>query len=935
MRNRLGLAVLVACTLTPAVPAAEIVWETARFRAVLGEDAVWRNLVDRRTGRDYAAADKPVSLAAVRIGGQWHVARRAALTGRELTLGFSGCDTQCTYAVDVQPDWIAWRLDRLAGARPTELMVARLGVTLTEHIGAILNGAWNEQFAVCLRGINLQTHGSAAGSGAYAELTATSQDEPGPRLEGSGVALLAGTPAEVRTALRRLAAAYDLPRNEADGGMSRDLPWARQSYWFLGFGESEADQVIDYCRRTGFRQVMLSSGAWCAQVGHYTINTSRYPDGLESLRRTVARLHAAGILVGLHTFASKISKTDSYVTPVPDRGFCVDRTAVLARAVDASVTELPTKTDLSQWPGSPVAKQKVWEGGVRKHQEVILDDEIIGYQAIGPEGKWDTFLGCQRGAWKTRPAAHAADAVGRHYAVDGCINGYIVDLDGPLFEETSSRLAQIFNACDFDMVYFDGSEDVDPRRFHYYAAKAHAVPLGKFTRRPLMHQGGGFGNELWHSFTRDSTVDQYPGTYLGYLQAGGVIDQWPTCKEHIDRSVRFARSCADNFTPGELGWFGINPRMGNYDGLQYDEIEYLMCKSLALNAPISLQTSFAQMERHPLTPDILEIVRRYEALRLSGQVPAADAARAGQLGKDFVLVPRNLSSQGRAAEFVEVQPVAEVAGTRELRAFVGVHGVDAIATLWHAFGRDGTLTLGGTGISAYDVTGVSRPTLVADGRTRLTLDHRRMTLCFAGLSADAARGLLRQARFELRPPDVLWIPAASFRANAGTMVRASRVGVQDPDALSDPVLCSGKITSAGNAASYCEYCVTLPRAAHWTLWARVRYPRGGDMSFGLVRPGEPVTLTGQQVLGNCGMHTSQWHWTGRGCGNTSVPPGERITWRLDAGELVFRVHPREGDGTAVGNPRLDCFCLAEDAQYVPTDADAKRGLAAGTTPSRD
>jgi hypothetical protein len=249
--------------------------------------------------------------------------------------------------------------------------------------------------------------------------------------------------------------------------LPKDSPIARQSYWFLGFGEKEVDKVIDYCHRAGLRQVMMSSGAWCVHVGHYTFNTRQYPDGIESLRRTVARLHAAGILVGMHTFASKVSKTDAYVTPVPSRGFWVDMRAQLA--VDAGPTDkqIRTTTDLSQWPGSPVCRQKVWEGHVTKHQEVVIDDEIICFDRIGPEGKWDTFQGCRRGAYGTRAASHASKTECRHYGVDGCINGYIIDLDGPLFEETTSRLAEIFNACDFDMVYFDGSEDVPRTRYNY------------------------------------------------------------------------------------------------------------------------------------------------------------------------------------------------------------------------------------------------------------------------------------------------------------------------------------------------------------------------------------------------------------------------------------------------------------------------------------
>jgi hypothetical protein len=629
--------------------------------------------------------------------------------------------------------------------------VVRLGVTITERVGALLGAAWNKDFAVCLRGINLQTSGAGGGAGGFAQLTAVAQDEPGPKLEGSGAALVMAPPGDLPAILRRLAKAYDLSRNEDPKGVpSKDLPIARQSYWFLSFGEKEVDKVIEYCRRTGLRQVMMGSGSWCVHVGHYTFNTRQYPDGVESLRRTVARLHRAGILVGMHTFASKVSKTDAYVTPVPSRGFWVDMHAELAGNVGAADKEVRTTTDLSQWPGSPVCRQKVWEGHVTKHQEVIIDDEIIYYDRIGPEGRWDTFLGCRRGAWGTRPAPHAAKTDCRHYGVDGCINGYIIDLDGPLFEETSTRLARIFNACDFDMVYFDGSEDVDKRRYSYYASKAHAVPMRKFTKRPLVHQGGGFTYELWHSFTRDATVDQYPGTYLAYLHDGGTIDKFPTCKDHIDRSVRYMLACEDNMTPGELGWFGINPKSGRYDGLQFDEIEYLMCKSLAYNAPISLQTGFAQMDAHPLTPDILEIVRAYEETRLAGRVPKRALAPLGQLGKDFVMLRGRMLKKESPPEFVPVEELPKVARTHDVRGFVGPHGSDTIATVWHYLGKEGKLLVDPVGLAAFDVRGNPVPTENAAGRVAVPLDHRRITLRFEGLPPEAARKILASARLELR-----------------------------------------------------------------------------------------------------------------------------------------------------------------------------------------
>jgi hypothetical protein len=98
------------------------------------------------------------------------------------------------------------------------------------------------------------------------------------------------------------------------------------------------------------------------------------------------------------------------------------------------------------------------------------------------------------------------------------------------------------------------------------------------------------------------------------------------------------------------------------------------------------------------------------------------------------------------------------------------------------------------------------------------------------------------------------------------------------------------------------------------------------MSFGLVVPGEEVTLSGKQVLGNCGANEKRWHWTGRGGGITTVPPGAPIVFDLKPGPFVFRIYPREGSGTAATNPRLDCICISEAADYVPNDADATAAL---------
>jgi len=739
--------VTLSITLFCAAPGArgEIVVENPRLRIVLGEDAVVRSVVDKGTKSEYCPPNARLCFAAARIGGKTVEAGRAALEGQRLTLEFAGCDTRLAYAVSATDDWIGLRLVEVAGTRPSHVTLVRLPVTLAERVGPRLAAAWSERFAICVQGMNLQTEGTAGRRGAFVELAATTQDSPGPKLEGAAAAILAGSPAELRGSLRRLAAACNLPRNEGPQRPSKELAIARQSYWFLSFGEKDVDRVIDYCRRAGFRQVMLMSGSWCASPGHYTFNKALYPNGLESLRRTVARLHQEGILVGMHCYASKIAKIDAYVTPVPDRRFWVDLSTVLAADAGPKDAALRTTSDLSQWPGSPVARQTIWEGGVMKHQEVILEDEIVRYQAIGPEGKWDTFLGCQRGSYGTRPAAHKAGTPGRHYGVDGCINGYIIDQETTLLDEATSRLAEVFNACDFDMVYFDGGEDVPRGRFNYYVSKFQATAMGKFRKRPMVHMGTIMTHNLWHSFTRSGTVDTYLNTLYGHIQAGGKIDSWPTVRRHVDNSVAYMLSVGDDMMPGELGWFGIWSKGKNTDGLQLDEIEYLMARSMAYDAPISLETSFSQMEGHPLTPGILEIVGAYERLRLSGKVPPSVCGRLRARGKDFcmVVVPGGQDTGG-VPEFVEVTPVP---GSGEVRAMVGPWGSGSVATVWHYLGRQGNLVLDGAGVKAGLLSGKPLGVRVVDGKSVVPIGGHRTTLFLAGVTPEEARRIVSAARF--------------------------------------------------------------------------------------------------------------------------------------------------------------------------------------------
>lgn len=917
-RAWLAAVILLPC----AVPAlASVTLQTQRFTATLNDDASWQSLVDHSSGRECLPDGVKLPVAVVRHGGKSYNALAVAAEGDRLRVTFANTDTVLTYAVQQAADWVVFRLEAVAGTRPESLILLQIPVSITQNVGPRLNCAWDEQTAVCIMAATRQAD-CGARAGGFATLMASTQDAPGPVIEGTAAALIVCPTPVFKTVAREASHAFGLLANEtADGIPAKDIDATRGSYWFLSFGEQDVERVIDYCQRSGIRQVMMGFGSWAATAGHYLFNQHNYPHGQEGLKTVVDRLHAADILVGMHTFVSKVSKTDPYVTPIPDKRFWKDMQTTLAEDITAEQTEIRAAGDLSQWPGSPVCKQKTWEGGVDKHREVIIGDEIIQYESIGPEGRWDTFRGCKRGAWGTAAAPHAASDTAYHFGVDGCINGYIIDQETSLMDEVAERIAGIFNDCGFDMVYFDGGEDVDRRRFNYYVSNFQEQAMRRFARRPLLHMGTIMTHLLWHSFARSSTVDTYLSTLYGAIIAGAPPDKWPTVREHIDRSVSYLLSVRQDMMPGELGWFGIWPRGPNTDGLQLDEVEYLMCKSLGYDAPISLQTSFDQMEAHPLTSGILEIVREYEALRMSRAVPEEARAPLRELQKDFALV----RWQGQT-HFVPVQEVPLVGGTHDVRALVGDLEGGSVATLWHYL-RDGQvlLPLDPARLHLVTLTGEAIPFQVEEGKAVIPVGNRRWALICQGISAAELRVALETAQVRLRPATRLFIRASSFTRLEGQMVLGAQVGITEPEAFGDVLLCTGQPSSATPREWFAEYTVDVPREGVWYLWARVRYPSGADDSFGLVLPDEPVTLQGRQVLGNCGVNDKQWHWTGQGFGVSSVPPGQAIRLRLNEGPFTFRIYAREGPGTAELNPRLDLLCLTDEPD-APTDEQAREGL---------
>ncbi len=398
-------------------------------------------------------------------------------------------------------------------------------------------------------------------------------------------------PTELMETVREFELAAGLPSPAPGGQWNKISPWIHRSYFFLTqFRESQFDEALAIARRGGFHTILIDQGSWCRSTGHFEVNETNFPDGLGGLVRTVRRFKEAGFRVGFHFLAASIYPPDPYLTPVPDPRLVKGVTTKLAADVDPQADFIPTTAAPDAFPAE--------DGGYTGDGTVLqIGDELIQYAERSLQAPFG-FKGCRRGHLGTRAAEHrSGDAVAHLVRSYGY---HMFDMDTTLLDEVSTNFARVANACDIDMLYFDGSERLQGDHW-YYNARLHKAYYDKLKNKDTLLQASSFSHYSWHILARSASADGH-GDLKGYLD------------ERSPWFVSFGRSGM----PLDIGWYyGYDPNA------TADMFEYVLGATLGYDASMSFQVSVGAAQQHPFTGDILDMIRRYEQLRLSGRVDAA------------------------------------------------------------------------------------------------------------------------------------------------------------------------------------------------------------------------------------------------------------------------------------------------------------------------
>jgi archaellum component FlaG (FlaF/FlaG flagellin family) len=586
---------------------ADVVIENAQVRYTLSSGGENLGFVDLATGTDYLKRDAASVCAFVKCGGKEYRPTSVSLADGHLTIRFGEVGVEAVLGVESRDSYLRVVVESVSGQVES---LTFLNIPLT------VQGRPEEPFGACALSLNLITHVDPLPA-LQTLLRATCYQKFG--LVGAKVAIAGASRGQMLDALKQaLTDADEMPHCPVAGPWAREIPFNHGSYLF-NFGsltESTADEWIASAKNLGVTQIdNHGGGSAFFRFGDFALNPKKWPQGWDTYRRIVQRLHDAGIGSIFHTYAFFIDKQSKYVTPVPDKRLDAFRTFTLTSPVDADAAEIEVNES---------SKGMTTITGFFEHNSVVLhiDDELVTFSRVSQEPPW-RFSGLTRGAFGTRRVSHEKGAKARH--LKECFGLFVPDVESSLFEEIAANHAEVVNVCGFDGIYLDAIDGCSILRGPdecWYWGDRFVFEIQKRLKKPVGMEMSAMWHHCWQYRTRWQAWD--------YPQRGQ--------KRFID--IHAAAVNGGLLLPLHLGWWnfqGFTPPQ--VEPTYPDVAEYLGAKLIGWDAGISLTGAVdqASLTAVPLFRKAVDILRTCEELRIAGSFDESVKARLREPGKDFTL----------------------------------------------------------------------------------------------------------------------------------------------------------------------------------------------------------------------------------------------------------------------------------------------------------
>ena len=602
--------------------------------------------------------------------------------------------------------WVQWKKEP---SLLDEVCFIQLPVKDRENFGEWLNAMWDKDVAVNLLATDPFPMIDGLERRGHHILHATAVREV--KLEGVGAALIVTDGGRLLDRVAKVEEDYKLPNGVAS---RRRIEYSYSYYWVSQITPQNVDAHIEYARRGGFRSFMIYYTAFSKTPGHYEFR-QEYPRGMADLKEIVDKIRKAGMIPGLHHHYNKTFGMDPYITPVPDPRLNLRKIFTLSRDLDQTndrieVEESPEWSDLES---------------VVKY--LRIGQELIEYGSFTTTRPY-AFSGCKRGVLGTKSASHAS---GEKFGLLGETAGVIgvYDQRTSIQEEVAKRLGKIYQDAGFEFAYFDGAEDVPPP-YWYTVSRAQWLVWKEMEPKPLFSEGACKSHFSWHILSRGNAFDIF-------------------LPELVKRATRAyageeAPRIAKDFTGLNFGWVGYWNPSEKTIGTQPDMLEYVTSRAAGWDSPISFRGELQEFKNHPRTPDNLDVLKRWEDVRVKQWLKPEDKQRLKDWDTEHIL----LMNEAGQYELQAYEQIAGAAGGNpKLRAFVLERRGTPWVVYWHSSG-EGRLEIpsaGGRLKLFQELAGRLQEVAPQPGRGVLPLSGRRYLKCEEVNRAEVVQ-LFAQAR---------------------------------------------------------------------------------------------------------------------------------------------------------------------------------------------
>ena len=707
-----ALAVSAAVAVcAPAVSRGEVVLKTREIRVTLADNATVTGIRTVGGGRDLLAEGPPQPAFRVRAGGKTSAATAVKLSGDQLRVDFAAAAVVATLKVIRSPQYVALSLVSVTGKPIEWIELLRLPMRRMPKLGRWINIAYDKNFGVCLCAGNAVTKAAMTATADSVLLTASAHSEVA--LKGTTAVLLGCTDPAKR--FLDTMAVVERDFKMPPGATARKSPAQKHSYLWVAPTVADVGEYVQWAQRGGFRTILFSYTALTRSAGHFQWN-AKYPGGLADLKKVADTIRRAGLSVGFHTHYNKAHLRDPYVTPVPDPRLHATRAFTLRGKLGAGETTVGVRENPRGCPKN-------------KGRRILrIGRELICYEKYTTRGQYQ-FQGCRRGHLGTTPAGHAAGAKVALLDVDTWPIFIRFDQNTDIQDEVAARLARIVNETGpYEMIYFDGAEDVHSP-FWYHCAGAQYRVFRHFRIPPVTAEAAANSHFGWHMISRGNAYDSVaPAKMKAFCRTH-------PCRGAAMRALDFTRvnfGWLQGFWRSETSWIGP------------DVLEYITSRAAGWDCPISLTVRLAELKNHPRAGDCFDMLKRWEDARIAGRIGEGHRRMLRQLDREHHLL---LDERGKE-ELVTIQEIPGLAGGRLVKAYSFrrlFQPLDTFVLIWALVPQaDLVMPPPPNGLKVMRPFGKQLPVATRGGKVHVPVGDRQY-LVFPNTSPKAAAALLSKA----------------------------------------------------------------------------------------------------------------------------------------------------------------------------------------------